>query len=128
MERAALALCDWIILLTMQKDLRTAWLLVMLRDGESYGYELRRELAARAGELDPAVMYRSLREMERGGLISSRWMHSQTGPRRRVYDIAPAGRRKLVQVAEEIVGTRDALNALLAELGQLDGTDHSSPP
>jgi len=102
----------------MHKDLRTAWLLLMLRNGESYGYELRRELAARAGQLDPAVMYRSLRDMERGGLITSRWMRSKAGPKRRVYDITPTGRSALMRIAEDITGTRDAQNAFLAELGE----------
>ena len=49
----------------MQKDFRTAWLLLLLRDGSSYGYELRRELTAREMHVDPAVMYRTLRDMER---------------------------------------------------------------
>lgn len=112
----------------MHKDLRTAWLLLMIRDGASYGYELRRELALRASHLDPAVMYRSLRDMERDSLIRSRWMESQAGPRRRVYEITPAGRRELVQIAGAIAGARDAHNAFLNELEQRDGSQSSAPP
>lgn len=112
----------------MLKDLRTAWLLLLLHDGASYGYELRRELVARAGQLDPAVMYRSLRDMERNGLITSHWMASQAGPRRRVYDITPAGRRELVQIAAAITGARDAQTAFLSELEQRNGGDHETAP
>ncbi len=112
----------------MQKDLRTAWLLLMLRDGASYGYELRRELGARAGKLDPAVMYRSLRDMESGGLITSNWMQSHSGPRRRVYDLTQAGRRELVQIAATVAVTRDAQSAFLCELEQRNGSDGSSRP
>jgi DNA-binding PadR family transcriptional regulator len=79
---------------------------------------LRRELALRTMQLDPAVMYRSLRDMERGGLISSRWMRSQTGPKRRVYDITEAGRIELGRIAESIKRKRDAQNAFLGELEQ----------
>jgi DNA-binding PadR family transcriptional regulator len=97
----------------MQKDFRTAWLLLLLRDGSSYGYELRRELELRAMALDPAVMYRSLRDMERGGLIASRWMCSHAGPKRRVYNITPVGQGELTRIAATIRGARDAQNAFL---------------
>lgn len=100
----------------MQRDLRTAWLLLLLRDGSGYGYELRRELDALAMKLDPAVMYRTLREMETVGLISSRWMRSDTGPKRRVYDITPAGREELERVAATIAIARDAHTRFLAAL------------
>lgn len=112
----------------MQKDLRTAWLLLMLRDGESYGYELRRELVARAGELDPAVMYRSLRDMERNGLITSRWMSSHSGPRRRVYDITTRGRGELERIADAIATARDAQTAFLYELEPDNRVDRAVPP
>ena len=102
----------------MQKHLRTAWLLLLLRGGASYGYELRRELAVRAIELDPAVMYRSLRDMERAGLISSRWVSSQAGPQRRVYDITDAGHVELARAAETIRSARDAQNDFLEALWQ----------
>ncbi len=97
----------------MHKDLRTAWLLLLLRNGASYGYELRRELAAREMKLDPAVMYRSLRDMEQSGLICSHWMRSEAGPRRRVYDITEAGRDELARVAATLAVARDALTAFL---------------
>lgn len=122
-----LVLGDGIIFLAMHKDLRTAWLLLMIREGASYGYELRRELALRASHLDPAVMYRSLREMEGEGLIRSRWMASQTGPSRRVYDITPAGRRELVRIAGAIAVARDAQTAFLGELERLDASQSPAP-
>lgn len=97
----------------MQKDLRTAWLLLLLRNGANYGYELRRELNLRTMRLDPAVMYRSLRDMEQAGLISSHWMRSDTGPQRRVYDITDAGRDELARVAATITAARDVQTAFL---------------
>jgi len=99
----------------MQKDLRTAWLLLLLRDGSSYGYELRRELAVRALDVDPAVMYRSLRDMEHAGLIASRWMRSDAGgPSRRVYDLTAPGLQELAGTAASIVAARDAHTAFLS--------------
>jgi PadR family transcriptional regulator, regulatory protein PadR len=100
----------------MQKDFRTAWLLLLLRDGSSYGYELRRELDLRATDLDPAVMYRTLRDMEQNGFITSHWMRSDAGPRRRVYDITDAGRDELARIAAMIRGMRDSHSEFLATL------------
>ena len=102
----------------MQKDFRTAWLLLLLRDGSSYGYELRRELTAREMHVDPAVMYRTLRDMERGGLISSRWMASENGPKRRVYDLTPVGRKELARIAETIEQERNIQSEFLTAFGQ----------
>lgn len=102
----------------MRRDLRTAWLLLLLRDGSNYGYELRRALGARAMSLDPAVMYRTLREMEKACLISSRWVRSDTGPRRRVYDITEAGRAELRRIAAAITTARDAQTTFLVALDE----------
>jgi len=102
----------------MQKDFRTAWLLLLLRDGSSYGYELRRELTAREMHVDPAVMYRTLRDMERSGLISSRWMASENGPKRRVYDLTQLGREELVRIAATIEQERNVQSDFLAAFGQ----------
>lgn len=101
--------------MTRGKDLRIGWLLFLL-SGRScgYGYELRRELGLRGMSLDPAVMYRSLRDMESNALIGSRWMRSGEGPRRRVYEITAAGRAELVRIAAIVEETRDAHNAFLA--------------
>lgn len=97
----------------MHKDFRTAWLLLLLREGASYGYELRRALAERDMRLDAAVLYRSLREMERAGFISSRWVASGEGPKRRVYDITPAGHEELARIAAGVARSRDAQNEFL---------------
>ena len=104
-------------ILATHKDFRTGWLLLLLRDGASYGYELRRELRERGLNLDPAVMYRTLRVMETAGLISSRWMHSGAGPRRRVYRLTAAGRSELARIADEVGEARDAQTAFLEAYG-----------
>lgn len=97
----------------MHKDFRTAWLLLLLRDGSSYGYELRRELTAREMHVDPAVMYRTLRDMESSGLITSHWMASENGPRRRVYDLTSEGREELVRIAGTIEQERNVQSEFL---------------
>jgi DNA-binding PadR family transcriptional regulator len=102
-------------ILTRGKDLRTGWLLFLLDSSSfSYGYELRRELDLRGLSLDPAVLYRSLRDMESQALIASRWMRSGAGPRRRVYEITAAGKAELVRIAANVEAARDAHDGFLA--------------
>jgi PadR family transcriptional regulator PadR len=97
----------------MRKDFRTGWLLLLIRAGPGHGYELRHELRERALELDRAVMYRSLREMERMGWISSCWASSKAGPRRRIYDITEDGLEALDGIVREIELAREAHDAFL---------------
>jgi DNA-binding PadR family transcriptional regulator len=85
----------------------TAWLLLLLEGGASYGYELRRELAANDLEIDASVLYRVLRGLERDGLVESRWMRSDAGPRRRFYRLTAKGRRQLDEIVALIVEIRD---------------------
>ena len=96
------------------KDFRTGWLLFLLRSGTSgYGYELRRALEERGLALDPAVLYRSLRDMENNGLIASRWVRSGEGPRRRVYKITKAGEAELDRIATALRDARDSHDVFL---------------
>lgn len=111
----------------MQRDLRTAWLPLLLRDGSNYGYELRRALGARAMSLDPAVMYRTLRDMENAALISSRCVRSDSGPRRRVYDIT-AGGAELERVAAAITAARDAQTTFLVALDDAQSAATTAAP
>ena len=102
--------------MTTGKEFRIGWLLFLLGSDSSsgYGYDLRRELRLRGVALDPAVLYRSLREMESRGLIASQWVHSEEGPRRRVYSITPAGEAELAQIVSSLRASRDAHDAFLA--------------
>lgn len=109
------------------KDLRTAWLLLLLRTEPSYGYMLRRELGARGLDVEPGSLYRSLRELENDGLITSRWMDPAAGPRARVYTITKEGRRSLDLLAAAIALARDAQMAFLTAYGRPGSGSAVSP-
>jgi PadR family transcriptional regulator PadR len=100
------------------KELRTAWLLLLLRAAPSYGYVLRRALSARGMEVEPGSVYRSLRELERDDLISSRWVEPAAGPRARVYTVTPGGERCLDVLAAAIELARDAQEGFLEAYGE----------
>ena len=104
------------------KGLLTAWLLLLLRDGATYGYNLRRELQGRGIRTDPAAMYRMLRSCEEDGLVQSRWATSDTGPRRRMYRLTSKGRRALAELARVIADSRDVQDRFLSSLARSAGT------
>src|SRR5437588_1936405 len=71
-------------------------LLLMLREWSSYGYELMEKMAAFGfSTMNAGTFYRTLRQMEKDGMVSSNWDTSEGGPARRVYSITQAGEEYL---------------------------------
>src|SRR5579859_2085895 len=67
-------------------------LLLMVREWSSYGYELMEKMAEFGlASVNPGTFYRTLRQMEKDGMVSSCWDTSEGGPARRVYSITQAG-------------------------------------
>lgn len=67
-------------------------LLLMLREWSSYGYELMERVATFGlATMNRGTFYRTLRQMEKDGMVSSSWDTSETGPARRMYSITEAG-------------------------------------
>jgi PadR family transcriptional regulator PadR len=78
-------------------------LLLMLREWSSYGYELMEKMAAFGlAAMNPGTVYRTLRQMEKDGVISSSWDTSSAGPARRVYSITDAGETYLKYWADSL--------------------------
>jgi len=73
-------------------DLLASSLLAFLRNWPAYGYQLVQELS-KAGlpAFDSATVYRTLRQLEHSGLVSSFWDTSQSGPARRMYSLTGTG-------------------------------------
>lgn len=71
-------------------------LLLMLRQWSSYGYELIEKVSTFGlAAMNPGSFYRTLRRMEKDGMVSSNWDTSEGGPARRVYSITDAGQAYL---------------------------------
>ncbi len=67
-------------------------ILLTLREWNSYGYELMERTAAFGFEaMNPGTLYRTLRQMEKEGVVESKWETSKGGPARRMYTITDAG-------------------------------------
>jgi PadR family transcriptional regulator PadR len=71
-------------------------ILLSLREWNSYGYELMERASAFGFEaMNPGTLYRTLRQMEKEGIVESTWETSRGGPARRMYSITDAGRAYL---------------------------------
>jgi len=78
-------------------------LLLMLRQWSSYGYELMEKMSAFGlAAMNPGTFYRTLRQMEKDGMVSSNWDTSEGGPARRVYSITDAGEAYLNYWAQSL--------------------------
>jgi poly-beta-hydroxybutyrate-responsive repressor len=73
-------------------DLLTTSLLAMLRGWNAYGYQLAQRMKARGlPAFDQGTVYRTLRQLEKSGFVSSFWDTSESGPARRMYSLTAAG-------------------------------------
>jgi len=73
-------------------DLLSSSLLAYLRRWNAHGYQLVEELR-KSGlpGFDSTTVYRTLRQLERNGLVSSFWDTSESGPARRRYSLTRSG-------------------------------------
>ncbi len=91
-------------------------LLLLLHHEPAHGYTLLEELGEFGlGAMDPSAVYRTLRDMESRGWVTSTWDEEQTlGPPRRVYGITDLGDEVLAEWIQELDQTREMLNRLVA--------------
>jgi poly-beta-hydroxybutyrate-responsive repressor len=69
-------------------------LFLLKTKGAAHGYELAgdvREYAFTDSEIEVAALYRTLRQLEENGCVSSKWDAGASGPARRVYSLTPRG-------------------------------------
>jgi Predicted transcriptional regulators len=78
--------------------------LSVLGDGELYGYQIAQRIRERSGAfLAPSEgsLYPALHRLERDGAIVAEWRAGDQGPRRRYYELTPAGKRMLADARAE---------------------------
>ena len=67
-------------------------LLAFLKNWNAYGYELTQRIAeAGLPDCDSGTVYRTLRQLEKSGFVSSFWDTSENGPARRMYTLTGSG-------------------------------------
>ena len=103
-------------------------LLLLKEKGRAYGYELVSEVPALAmtdAEIDAAALYRTLRQLEKNGCVTSEWNTEHSGPARRVYALTPRGEEHLAEWVEVLEHMSKSMTRLVmsarVELGKNDG-------
>ena len=109
-------------------DLLSSSLLAFLRRWNAYGYQLVQELSkAGLASFDSTTVYRTLRQLERAGLVSSFWDTSESGPARRMYALTKAG-EAVLDVWLDLFGRyQKVLHSALDSLDNLNRPDAEFP-
>jgi PadR family transcriptional regulator PadR len=103
-----------------------ACLLLLLRERPDHGYDLLVRLCSLGlDQEDPGAVYRTLRWMEREGLVRSGWGESCSGPARRTYVLTPSGEQALVGYGRALDECRRTIEGFLDRfLDAVDPLDH----
>lgn len=112
------------------------FLLLALEEWQSHGYELIRRMSVFGFEaLDRGSVYRTLRQMEKDGLLVSGWDTSHDGPARRLYSLTDSGRSYLNSWAAALRGYQMMLDRFFqlhpapgTPAGGEDGAAKPDPP
>lgn len=103
------------------KNFLQACLLLFLREQPSHGYALIEQLEAIGSRSDRGVVYRTLRVLEREGLVQSTWEHSDAGPSKRSYSLTSVGEQVLVAWADTLSHSARMLDEYLERYQQITG-------
>lgn len=97
------------------KNFARPCLLLLLSEAPAHGYELIDRMRPFGFEVgDPASVYKTLRQMERDRIVSSKWELPSRGPARRVYALTSDGRDLLDAWAHTLERNRVVLDTFLA--------------
>ncbi len=107
-------------------DMLSATLLAFLKGCDAYGYQLTQMMEAEdLPAFDSGTVYRTLRQMEKAGFVSSFWDMSESGPARRFYSLTAAGGMFLGTWVDLMERYQGVLNGALERFEQ-DGAPPSA--
>lgn len=98
-----------------------AYILLFLSAQNLYGSAIRNMFHDKLPlyNVDSAVIYRSLQELEKEGALRSHWETENPGPATKWYEITEIGRKKLAHYKEEIEIRKQNLDFFLETYRQL---------
>ena len=91
-------------------------ILRILRDGDSYGFEIYSKILERTGEqheIKEPTLYSSFKRLEAAGCISSYWGDETLGARRKYYRLTGEGRKLFEKNVEDWQFTKKIMDTLL---------------
>ena len=104
------------------RNLLTPWVLLLLKQWSAHGYFLLQTLQ-RMGfpRVDHTALYKELRNLEKGGYVTSNWETDGSGPAKRTYRITPLGEDFLRSWAEAVAGYERMISSFFDLYMQLFG-------
>ncbi len=93
-----------------------AFLLLFLSMGEAHGYELiekLKDMGVKYETYEVGYVYKTLRNMEKDGILESRWNVKEKGAAKRIYRITEKGRQNLKSWASVLENIRDSIGNFL---------------
>lgn len=93
-------------------------LLSLLEDKDMYGYELAQQIEqASEGYLrfKEGTLYPALKKLETGGFVTSYWLASSEGPKRKYYSITLTGKHALGDLKKEWGIFQKIMNRIVGE-------------
>ena len=97
-----------------------AIILCTLTNGDSYGYEILKEIATASQgeyEMKEPSLYTSLKRLEKQGFVESYGGDETQGARRKYYRVTPNGAIELDEAKERWVRVRRIIDRLLRQNG-----------
>jgi poly-beta-hydroxybutyrate-responsive repressor len=90
-------------------------LLLLIGQKPGYGYDLIERISKDQNipDIDTGLLYRTMRQLEKDRLVTSKWDTTGDGPARRIYEITDKGIEQLHLWATNIRRTREKLGRFL---------------
>ncbi len=100
-----------------KKGLTSYMILLLLRNGKKYGYEIKQELCHSTEDklnFNESSIYQILKKLKAKGFIDSEWGQAEKGPKRKYYSITKSG-LQLVSVFTRnyIIHMRKSLESIM---------------
>lgn len=98
-------------------------LFLLKKKGRCYGYDLAREIRTYAftdAEIETAALYRSLRQLEENGCVTSSWDVEDSGPARRFYAFTARGEEHLEEWIAVLEHMSQSMTRLIQEARKPD--------
>ena len=87
--------------------------LAILRQGETYGYEIIQQIQDRSDgriQWTASRLYPLLHDLEGRRLLTAHWMRTESGPGRKYYRLTKKGERALVQAKNDWMDVNSILS------------------
>lgn len=103
------------LLTQMRRGTLEYCVLALLRREERYGFDLVKALGAGGDGMvtSEGTIYPLLTRLRRGGLVTTTWEESPSGPPRRYYRLTAKGHKALGEFVEEWQRFRDAVDRFI---------------